>query len=134
MASVGFSGECWISEAATLPGVDENGFGAVWRNIGHIARSEEDLWQHFTKRPVSRRTAEFYIAIMQEDLTKLPARFWLGVEWLTGQLFVATGPAGPRLLARRPPELSPGLLQRPVRRLSARVTAEKGQPLFEQLA
>lgn len=133
MASVRFSGECWISEAATRPGLDEDGFGAEWRNIGHIARSEEDLWQHFTKWSVSRRTAEFYIAIMQTDLTKLPARFWLGVEWLTGQLFVGTGPAAPKPLARRAPELSPGLLRRPARQLSARVTAEKGQPLFERL-
>ncbi|HEX6354762.1 hypothetical protein [Actinophytocola sp.] len=133
MSSVRFTGECWISEADTRPGLDEGGFGTAWRNIGHVDRSEQDLWQHFAKSS-SRRSAEFYISIMETDLAELPTRFWLGLEWVTGQLFVATGPAKPRVLARRPPELSPGLLRRPARRLSVRVTAEKGHSLFERFS
>lgn len=132
MSQVVFTGECWIADAGTRPDLDESGFGAGWNHIGHVNRGEEDLWRHFAKT-ARKRSAEFYISVLQKDLTELPARFWLGVEWLTGQLYVATKPAVPRKLARREPDTHPGLLHRPARYLSARITAAEGSPLFERL-
>lgn len=132
MATITFSGECWISDAAERPDLDDDGrFGARWNHIGRIGSGERALWDEIRKP--SRRSAEFYIAIFQDELTVLPPRFWLGVEWLTDQLYVASGPAAPRTLARRAPEPHPGLIDRPVRYVSARVTAATGRSLFERL-
>lgn len=132
MSAVVFTGECWIADASTRPDLDESGFGVGWNHIGHVNRSEDDLWQHFAKYS-RKRSAQFYISVFKQDLTVLPARFWLGVEWLTGQLYVTTKPAVPRKLARREPETRPGLLHRPARYLSAHVTAADGSPLFERV-
>lgn len=106
-----FSGKCWISDAAERPDLDDDDrFGAGWNHIGSIGSDERALWEEIRKP--SRRSAEFHIAIFQNELTELLPRFWLGVEWLTEQLYVASGPAEPRRLARRTPEPHPGLIDR----------------------
>ncbi|MFB9907472.1 hypothetical protein [Allokutzneria oryzae] len=131
MPSVSFTGACWISTANELPELEDGCFGGEWTRVGQIGKDEAEFWKQF-KQP-SRRSVGFYISIFREDMTVLPPRFWLGVEWLTDQLYVATTPAVPRALARRAPEVHPGLRQRPCRHLSAHVAAGKGQPLFKRL-
>lgn len=131
--SIHFSGKCWISTAPEPPGLRDGQFDAGWDYVGCIDREEDAVWRKFQEQ--SRRSAEFYISVFKEDLTALPDQFWVGLEWLTGQLFVGSGPARPRMLARRAPEVHPGLMlsARPLRKLSAKVTAGAGRPLFERV-
>lgn len=131
--SIRFSGECWISTAAEAPDLVDGRFGAGWDHVGRIDRGEQEVWRNL--QTASRSSAGFYISVFAEDLTVLPDRFWLGVEWLTDQFYVASGLARPRALARRPPEVHPGLVAsaRPLRLLSAKVTAGRQRPLFERV-
>lgn len=131
MPPIRFTGECWIADANRLPDLTDGHFGEGWSHIGRVDRDQREFWKQI-KSP-SRRTVGFYIAVHQDHLTELPQRFWLGVEWLTDQLYVATGPTVPRPLAQRPPEPHPGDLRRPFRYLSAHATAARNQALFERV-
>lgn len=122
----------WISEAVNP---DRSALGSEWQRVGSLDEHREtELWRvvqaHLGHRASSRaRSLQAYVDVDPDsdggqrlstastglsDGIAGTGEFWLALQWAGPPLrtFFSTQPARVAQLARRPPELHPGLVHR----------------------